>query len=133
MAGELPEAPQRRAPAAAPAPCALRKICELTALPEGGIVKFKFSRESLEREGFAARTQGRIVAYENVCRHIPISLDYGNDEFFAPDGRHFICQSHGALYDPHTGLCVRGPCEGLGLKTVPVLEREGALWLIEQE
>ena len=25
---------------------------------------------------------GKLFAYENTCRHIPISLDYGDNRFF---------------------------------------------------
>jgi nitrite reductase/ring-hydroxylating ferredoxin subunit len=106
------------------------RIAAEADLPEGSTVKFSFPRGGRTVEGFAARFQGRVVAYENVCRHIPISIDYDDNQFFTPDGRHFICQTHGAVYDPLTGKCVRGPCPGERLFPLPVLVDGGAVWLV---
>ena len=30
-----------------------------------------------------------------------------------------ICATHGAIYQPETGLCVGGPCKGKKLTTMP--------------
>lgn len=79
--------------------------------------------------GFVARFEGKLVGYENICRHLPLSLDDGEGKFFSSDGQHFICQTHGALYEPLTGLCVRGPCEGATLKKLEIELDEGVIWL----
>ena len=94
-------------------------------------VKFEFTREGISRDGFLARYQGKLVAYENVCRHLPLSLDYGDNRFFAKDGRHFVCQNHGAIFQPLTGLCVRGPCQGASLKPLAIEVVSGEVWLNE--
>ena len=100
-------------------------IAKLADLKQGQAVRFAFTVEGISREGFVVRFQGRVVAYENVCRHLPVALDFGDGNFFTTDGRHFICSQHGAIYEPLTGLCVRGPCEGASLKPLPV-EIDGA-------
>jgi nitrite reductase/ring-hydroxylating ferredoxin subunit len=69
--------------------------------------------------------KGRLAAYENVCRHIPLALDSGGGDFFTLDGRHLICATHGAIYEPLSGLCVRGPCEGASLKPLSVDVHDG--------
>ncbi|HVY68943.1 MAG TPA: Rieske 2Fe-2S domain-containing protein, partial [Verrucomicrobiae bacterium] len=92
---------------------------------------FEFLREGRPVEGFVARFQGRLVAYENVCRHLSVTLDYDDNRFFTTDGRHFVCQTHGAIYEPASGLCVRGPCEGASLKSLRVEVRGHDLWLLE--
>jgi len=56
-----------------------------------------------------------LVAYANVCRHRPFPLDLEGAPLLAPDGRHLLCQSHGAMYRPSDGRCVEGPCEGEAL------------------
>ena len=71
---------------------------------------------------------GRVVAYENVCRHIPITLDYGDARFFNAEGTHFVCQTHGATYEPLTGKCIAGPCVGASLKPLEVQVIEGVVW-----
>jgi nitrite reductase/ring-hydroxylating ferredoxin subunit len=107
------------------------KIARADAVAEGKAVKFTFQREKGKPvEGFLARFQGKLVAYENKCRHLPVSLDFFSGKFFTPDGAHFICQNHNAIYEPLTGLCVRGPCEGQSLKVLEIEEAEGDVWLL---
>ena len=62
-----------------------RLLCTLDELREKRTWKFSFRQEGIEREGFVAWFEGQAVAYENVCRHIPISLDYGDARFFNGD------------------------------------------------
>ena len=80
-------------------------------------------------EGFAGRYKGKLFAYENTCRHLPISLDYGDNRFFNTEGEALICQTHGAVYEPDTGLCTRGPCAGASLFPLEIVEGEGTVWL----
>src|SRR5436190_1711532 len=95
-------------------------------------VKFTFKREGISRDGFVALFEKEIVAYENICRHIPLTIDYGDNRFFTTDGRHFVCQTHGAIYEPLSGLCVRGPCEGASLHRLKIEVREGNIYLLEE-
>lgn len=98
-------------------------------MTEGQTISFVFVRAGRNVRGFVARFDGKLVGYENVCRHLPLSLDGGDGEIFSRDGRHFFCQSHGALYEPATGLCVRGPCEGARLKKLKFAVHDGVIWL----
>lgn len=98
-------------------------------LREGQTAKFTFSREGVTIEGFLVRFGGRVMGYENVCRHIPITIDYGDNQFFTQDGTQIICQTHGAIYDPTTGKCMRGPCQGASLFRLQIEIKEGAIWL----
>jgi nitrite reductase/ring-hydroxylating ferredoxin subunit len=109
------------------------KIADADQLAEGQTVKFPFTRGARPAEGFLARFKGELVAYENKCRHLPVSLDYPGDRFFSTDAQHFVCQNHNALYDPLTGLCVRGPCEGESLKRLKIEVVHGEIWLIHPE
>jgi nitrite reductase/ring-hydroxylating ferredoxin subunit len=99
------------------------------ALRDGQTLKFEFTRDGIRREGLVARFRGQLVAYENVCRHLPIPLDYGDGRFFDRGGEHFRCQNHGALYEPLTGLCVRGPCEGARLKALRLRQAGAEVWV----
>jgi nitrite reductase/ring-hydroxylating ferredoxin subunit len=67
---------------------------------------------------------GGLFAYFNRCRHVGISLDWVENQFFTEDKRYLICANHGALYEPRTGECVWGPCAGAFLQSLP-LEIEG--------
>jgi nitrite reductase/ring-hydroxylating ferredoxin subunit len=68
---------------------------------------------------------GALRAYANVCRHQAVPLDLGTGEPMTDDGRHLFCLRHGALYQPSTGRCVAGPCDGATLFRMPVEERDG--------
>ena len=62
--------------------------------------------------------------------HVPIPLDrFGDDSFHTSDGRYLACHNHGAIFEPETGHCVSGPCEGDSLREIP-LRREGAGWAV---
>ncbi|MHB8522549.1 MAG: Rieske (2Fe-2S) protein [Limisphaerales bacterium] len=108
------------------------RVASADELTEGRTAKFEFVREGSTRNGFVARFRGRWVAYENLCRHLPLTLDYGDNRFFAPDGKHFVCQNHGAVFEPLTGLCVRGPCLGASLKPLQIEVVEGEIWLVNE-
>lgn len=75
----------------------------------------------------AVRTEAGVVAYWNVCMHLPIPLDGGLGE--APcDAGEFVCFTHGARYRYADGFCVEGPCEGSSLEEVPVEQDEHGAW-----
>lgn len=79
---------------------------------------------------FASAVVGRVSggvlrAYANVCRHQAVPLDLGTGEPMTDDGRHLFCLRHGALYQPTTGRCVSGPCDGATLFRMVVEERDG--------
>lgn len=102
-----------------------QRIIAAEELKDGHAEKFEFERSGIKREGLVLRFEGRLAAYENVCRHIPMALDSGDGDFFTRDGKHLICATHGAVYEPLSGLCIRGPCQGASLRALPVEIREG--------
>jgi nitrite reductase/ring-hydroxylating ferredoxin subunit len=106
------------------------KIARANEIAEGGTVKFPLTVAGRRSEGFVSRYQGKLVAYENKCQHLPLHLDFDSGKFYTQDGEHFICQTHNATYEPLTGLCVRGPCEGASLKKLKIEEKDGDVWLI---
>jgi nitrite reductase/ring-hydroxylating ferredoxin subunit len=72
---------------------------------------------------------GAIVAYRNLCRHLPVPLDGGTGDLLSEDGAHLICGTHGATYRLYDGYCVDGPCEGLSLQMLHVREDRGDLYV----
>ena len=107
------------------------KIAAVADIADGATVKFSFTRGGRPMEGFVGRFKGELFAYENTCRHIPISLDYGDNRFFTNQGDALMCQTHGAVYEPDTGLCTRGPCAGASLFPLEVVVEDGVLWFEE--
>lgn len=73
--------------------------------------------------------RGAIVAYRNLCRHLPVPLDGGTGELLTDDGAHLVCGTHGATYRLQDGLCIDGPCEGLALHRLRIREDDGDLYV----
>lgn len=109
-----------------------RLICASADLPEGGKgVRFEVRFGDRRVPAFAIRWQGRVRAYLNQCGHIPVELDWQPGEFFDFSRLYLICSTHGALYDPATGACLGGRCEGRGLSAVKMVERDGNIYCEE--
>ncbi|MCG3196093.1 MAG: Rieske (2Fe-2S) protein [Candidatus Omnitrophica bacterium] len=71
--------------------------------------------------------------YLNRCRHLPITLDWGDGEVLDESGKLLQCRNHGALFRPSDGLCVAGPCQGLFLIPVEAEVRRDGRSLVSEE
>lgn len=109
------------------------QIAKSSDLNEGQVIEFQFIRGSRKGDGFIAPFVGEIVAFENVCQHIPVKLDVLGSKIYDRDGKHFICQNYGALYEPISGMCVSGPCKGKKLKKLKIEISDGMIWLEESQ
>jgi nitrite reductase/ring-hydroxylating ferredoxin subunit len=104
-------------------------ICEAQALPDGGNgVRFMVQVAGREEPAFVVRWDNAPRAYLNRCAHVPMELDWQPGQFFDADSFYLLCSTHGAHYEPHTGLCVLGPCKGRRLVPLKVAERDGQLF-----
>ena len=107
-----------------------RLICASVELADGGHgVRFELATRS---QGFAVRFCGRVRAYVNRCPHAGSELDWQPGEFFEESGLYLICSTHGALFEPGSGICVAGPCRGASLEPLAIGEREGQVILLNQ-
>ncbi len=97
-----------------------RAIARVGEIPPGSVKKFWLICQKYRVNGFVVNDQGKLYAYVNRCRHMTTPLDFIRDQFLSEDRRHLMCYTHGALYDPATGLCVAGPCKGETLYRLPV-------------
>ena len=111
-----------------------RLICESAALADGGTgVRFEVNGGEVPASAFAVRFGGKVHAYLNRCGHLPVEIDWQKGRFFDMSGLYLVCATHGALYAPESGRCLGGRCNGKGLVNVPVVERDGGIYLIESE
>lgn len=78
-------------------------------------------------QGFVVQKAGKFFAYHNLCQHLPITLDLGDDDFFTHDKSYLQCHMHGAMYEMETGFCVAGPCQGSRLVALEMEEEETRL------
>ncbi|MBI3326033.1 MAG: Rieske 2Fe-2S domain-containing protein [Nitrospinae bacterium] len=96
-------------------------------ISHGNSRKFILRCGSKSIDGFVVNFKGHFYAYVNRCCHIPMALDWYENEFFTKDKRFILCPTHGAAYEPNTGLCIDGPCPGEYLETIPVAVKHGQI------
>jgi nitrite reductase/ring-hydroxylating ferredoxin subunit len=100
-----------------------RRICGASSLEEGGKgARFHVVINGERVPAFAIRYAGQVRAYLNRCAHIGVELDWNPGEFLDASGRHIVCATHGANYDPATGQCLSGRCAGRALTALAVEE-----------
>jgi nitrite reductase/ring-hydroxylating ferredoxin subunit len=111
-----------------------RLICAAADLVDRGRgVRFELDRHGVREPAFAVRYGGKAYAYLNRCAHVPVELDWQPGEFFDDSGLYLTCATHGALYAPESGRCLGGRCNGNGLQPIPVVERDGQVFLLESK
>ena len=111
-----------------------RLICKAAQLPECGQgVRFPIAAAPGEEKGFAVRYMGRVQGFVNRCPHLGTELDWEPGQFFDIAGVYLVCSTHGAIFEPNTGLCVAGPCRGASLEPLEVSERGGEVFLLDDE
>jgi nitrite reductase/ring-hydroxylating ferredoxin subunit len=93
-------------------------IAHVGELAPGQTKKFLFACDGQEVEGFVLNYGGQLHAYVNRCRHVPMSLDWVENQFFTEDARFIQCATHGAYYRPETGECIAGPPCGRSLHRI---------------
>jgi nitrite reductase/ring-hydroxylating ferredoxin subunit len=91
------------------APGVLR-LAKAALLEAGTTEVFHFMRRGYAVEGLLLHHQSGFYAYLNQCQHWPIPLDFGDGNFFIASVDRIVCKTHGATYQPETGLCDSGPC-----------------------
>ena len=107
-----------------------RPICRSEELVEGADgVRFRIRPLDQHEGGFAIRYMGIARAFVNRCPHAGTELDWEPGRFFDESGLYLICSTHGAIFEPHTGYCVAGPCRGAALRKIEVGERDGEILL----
>lgn len=99
-----------------------------TPVEEGRSVGFTYiDTTGIKADGFIFRKDGELHSYRNLCPHYPLPLDYDDAEFFDHEEQYIMCRNHWALFEPKTGHCVSGPCEGACLKKFEVSEENGKI------
>ena len=113
---------------------AKRLICPSQELRERGTgVRFSVQTAQGSKPAFVVRYRGKVQAYLNRCAHVWVEMDAQPGEFFDVAGLYLVCSTHGAAYIPETGYCIGGPCKGQRLTKLAVEERDGGVYLMDNE
>jgi nitrite reductase/ring-hydroxylating ferredoxin subunit len=98
-------------------------LCAFGELPDPGARGFVVG----DRQIIAVRWGEGVYGFVNSCPHVGVSLDIEPDQFFDFTGSYLLCSYHGAIFQPNTGKCVRGPCRGQSLTPFPLKIENGQI------
>jgi nitrite reductase/ring-hydroxylating ferredoxin subunit len=102
-------------------------VCRSEDVGDPGSHEFELHSGEKTINGFVVHWRGEWHAYLNSCPHTRVSLNWLPNQFFDPGREYLQCSLHGALFQPHDGLCIYGPCLGRALTRLPVVERAGEI------
>ncbi len=111
------------------------RICASAELSERGDgVRFDVMYDGFSVCAFALRIDGKVHAYLNRCAHVAMEMDWQPGQFLDSSGQWILCATHGAAYEPDTGVCSAGPCNGARLIKLDVREEQGNVhWYPNEE
>jgi nitrite reductase/ring-hydroxylating ferredoxin subunit len=95
-------------------------VARVGEVEPGRTKKFFLCAGDREEECFVVNHNGTYYAYVNRCCHVPMTLDWIDNQFMTDDKQFILCATHGACYLPDTGECVLGPPLGQVLARVPL-------------
>jgi nitrite reductase/ring-hydroxylating ferredoxin subunit len=76
---------------------------------------------------FVVRWEGQFRAWYDWCPHWRTGpMAWRRDAYFSGDGQALMCHAHGARFDPLSGQCTLGPCQGQALRSVVMRLNESA-------
>jgi len=77
---------------------------------------------------FMRLADNQIYAFENRCPHASTPLNASGASCTDSGGYYLMCHTHGALFEPQSGYCTRGPCKGQYLRRVDVDIRSDGIY-----
>tara|TARA_R110002012_G_scaffold49210_2_gene127365 strand:+ start:1237 stop:1578 length:342 start_codon:yes stop_codon:yes gene_type:complete len=98
-------------------------VCQLDQLAQGAFVEFSIG----DRDGFVFLHDSVPKAYLNRCPHLGIGLNWMPGRFMDLDNCFLQCSTHGALFEPGSGKCIAGPCQGDQLTALAVQDLAGEI------
>jgi|SRR5579862_6353426 len=98
-------------------------IAQIGEIQPGHTKKFLLAIDGREEECFAVNHGGTLYAYVNRCCHVPMTMDWIDNQFMTEDQQFIQCATHGACYVPETGECISGPPCGKFLTPVALTVR----------
>ena len=96
-------------------------ICRLDQIPDPGDLGFTLDSADGPVDCMLVRQGEAAFAYRNRCPHTGAPLDWSPGRFLDAAGELILCTLHGALFLIETGECIRGPCVGAHLESVPTV------------
>lgn len=107
----------------------LIKLCEQVDFADESCLRVTHPHDS-KKSILIIQKDNRLYAYENVCPHFSIPLDYKKGKFHTYRDQ-VMCAHHSAMFTITTGECVDGPCQGHSLTPVSIDVQDGVVFLTD--
>lgn len=98
--------------------------CLEFTLPENLTIQ-NANMKLMTTEAFVLNWLGDYHSYLNSCPHTQVNLNWTPNQFLDVESQFIQCSLHGAVFDPASGLCLRGPCLGESLISLPTVIHDG--------
>ncbi len=103
-------------------------LARLDELPDHGGKELIFQEGRFRTSIFIQKTGDNVSVFLNFCPHAGTPLNLFDENFMDTAGKNLLCKTHGALFDPKSGKCVRGPCKGKYLRSIAHVLEDGAIY-----
>jgi nitrite reductase/ring-hydroxylating ferredoxin subunit len=104
-------------------------LCQLEELTDPGSRGFTLVVGTESLAIVLVKLHGKLYAFRNRCPHTGVNLEWQADQFLDLSARYIQCATHGALFRPEDGYCVRGPCAGQRLRPVKLAVEKGGVYI----
>jgi len=108
-------------------PVAGTRLCALDQIADPGAKGFSFREGDYLFQGFVVRHLCRLRGYIDRCPHAGLPLAMVDDRYLTREADLILCASHGALFRVEDGICLAGPCAGVGLREWAVRVEDGVV------
>lgn len=102
------------------------------AIADGSAMEFVVDNGGMQLELFVVNDNQQFFAFRNKCPHTGVNLNWQPNQFFDIDNEFLQCSTHGALFRVNDGYCVRGPCAGASLVSLPLKIESGNIYIETQ-
>lgn len=109
------------------------RIAAVEEIPADGSLLFTIRDGFDTEEAILLETaEEGVVALKNYCPHwTDVRFDSGSGATVRDD--ELVCEKHGATFEPDSGYCTHGPCEGATVEAIDVVVRGDAVYLTAED
>ena len=91
--------------------------------------EFVFGKGRSAFSMFVVRRDEAVWGYLNICPHVSLPLNFREGEFMNETRDRIRCTMHYAEFRIEDGFCIAGAAEKCFLEPVPVVNRDGFLFI----
>lgn len=102
----------------------LQSLCHKSEIHD--LTPLAFDVEGWSKKIILIKKRGIVYGWLDSCPHYSdgTPLAWKKNQYLNEDSSYLKCFAHGALFEIHSGLCVKGACIGRSLNKVELIEDE---------